>query len=199
MAETGGGSGKPGPILTVGVPLIILAAGGYFAYAKLIKPALDDKAKQATEDKLDASTSVSGKKYGKMIKIAGDPWSGYSTFRGEPRIAAELAKSDVGIEYIDDEKLYDQNERMKALAAGKIDVALTTVDAFLQHGAKNKGKDGLYPGVILWNIDESNGGDAIFLSKDRKSFDDVKPSDKVCYSTGTPSEKRAEPARPKGH
>lgn len=64
---------------------------------------------------------------------------------------------------------------------------LTTVDAFLQHGAKHK-KDGLYPGVIIWGIDESNGGDAIFLSKDKKSFDDVKPSDKVCYSAGTPSE-----------
>ena len=45
MAETGGG--KPGPILTIGVPLIILAAGGYFAWAKLIKPALEDKDKQA--------------------------------------------------------------------------------------------------------------------------------------------------------
>ncbi|MEJ7731956.1 MAG: OmpA family protein [Polyangiaceae bacterium] len=189
MAETsGGGGGKPGPLLTVGVPLVILLAGGFFAWTKLIKPALDDKDKQITDDKLDASTSVSGKKYGKMIKVAGDPWSGYSTFRNEPKIAAELAKGDVGIEYIDDEKLYDQGARMAALAAGKIDLALTTVDAFLQHGAKNKGKDGLFPGVILWNIDESNGGDAIFLSKDKKSFDDVKPSDKVCFSTGTPSE-----------
>ena len=44
------------------------------------------------------------------------------------------------------------------------------------------------PGVILWSIDESNGGDAIFLSKDRKSFDDVRGTDKVCFSTGTPSE-----------
>jgi outer membrane protein OmpA-like peptidoglycan-associated protein len=123
-----------------------------------------------------------------MIKVAGDPWSGYSTFRNEPRLASALAKDDIGVEYVDDEKLYDQNERMSALAAGKIDVALTTVDAFLQHGTKHKDKNGLYPGVILWSIDESNGGDAIFLSKDRKSFDDVRSTDKVCFSTGTPSE-----------
>jgi outer membrane protein OmpA-like peptidoglycan-associated protein/ABC-type amino acid transport substrate-binding protein len=187
MAEQSSG-GKPGPALTVGIPLIILAAGGFFAYMKLIKPALDEKDKKAADEKVQASTSVSGKKYGKMIKVAGDPWSGYSTFRSEPKLAAELGKSDIGIEYIDDEKLYDQSARMEALASGKIDLALTTLDAFLQHGAKRKGKDGLYPGVIVWNIDESNGGDAIFLAKDRKSFDDVKPSDKVCYSAGTPSE-----------
>jgi outer membrane protein OmpA-like peptidoglycan-associated protein len=187
MAQQAGG-GKPGPLLTVGVPLVIIAAAGYFGYAKLIKPALEQKSQQETDKTLQQSTSVSsGAKRGKMIRVAGDGWSGYSTFRSEPRLAAALAKSDIGIEYIDDEKLYDQNNRMDALENGKLDLALTTVDAFLQHGAKHK-KAGLYPGVILWNIDESNGGDAIFLSKGKKSFDDVKPTDKVCYATGTPSE-----------
>jgi len=181
------GAGRPGPVLTIGVPLVILAAAGFFGYTKLIKPALEDKEKQATEEKLNQSTSVSGKKRGKMIRVAGDPWSGYSTFRNEPRLDAELARSDIGIDYIDDEKLYDQNARMEALAKGKLDLALTTIDAFLQHGAKHRA-GGLYPGVILFNIDESNGGDAIFLAKDKKSFDDVKPSDKVCYAAGTPSE-----------
>jgi outer membrane protein OmpA-like peptidoglycan-associated protein len=185
MATSTGG-GRPGPVLTIGVPLIILAAGGYFAWSKLLKPAVEDKQRQATEEVLDKSTSV--KKYGTMLKVAGDPWSGYSTFRSEPRLASALAKDDIGLEYIDDEKLYDQNERMNALASGKIDLALTTVDAFLQHGAKHKDANGLYPGVILWNIDESNGGDAIFLSKERKSFDDVRNTDKVCFSSGTPSE-----------
>ncbi|MCA9634269.1 MAG: OmpA family protein [Myxococcales bacterium] len=180
-------AGRPGPALTVGIPLVILAAGGYFGYTKFIKPAMDEKESKAKEEKLGKSTSLSGKQYGTMIKMAGDPWSGYSTFRKEPQLEQELAKSDIGIAYFDDEKYYDQNERMKALAAGDLDVVLTTVDAFLQHGAKHK-KDGLYPGVIIWGIDESNGGDAIFLSKDKKSFDDVKPSDKVCYSAGTPSE-----------
>jgi outer membrane protein OmpA-like peptidoglycan-associated protein len=179
--------GRPGPVLTVGVPLIILAAASYFGWTKLVKPALDDKTQQAQDEKLAQSTSVSGKKYGKMVRVAGDPWSGYSTFRNEPRLAGELAKNDIGIEYVDDEKLYEQGARMQALAEGKLDLALTTVDAFLQHGAKHK-KDGLYPGVILWNIDESSGGDAIFLTKGRQGFDSVKPSDKVCYATGTPSE-----------
>ncbi len=175
-------SGKPGPALMFGVPLIILLAAGYFGYTMLIAPALEDGDGPASAGSGDKSTS--GKK---MIRIAGDPWSGYSTFRGEPRMAAKLAKDNLAVDYIDDEKYYDQNARMEALAAGKIDLALTTLDAFLQHGIKNL-KDGKYPGVILWNIDESNGGDAIFLAKGRSSFDDVKASDKVCYSEGTPSE-----------
>ena len=183
MAES---SGRPGPALTVGIPLVILIAAGFFGWTKLVKPALEDKQREAKEEALGKSTSV--KKYGTMIRVAGDPWSGYSTFRNEPRLASALAKDDIGVEYVDEEKLYDQNERMAALAAGKIDVALTTVDAFLQHGAKHKDKNGLYPGVILWSVDESNGGDAIFLSKERKSFDDVRATDKVCFSAGTPSE-----------
>jgi len=180
-----GGAGKPGPALMFGVPLVILGVAGFFAYTFLIKPALEDKAAEKRDEVLAESTS--SKKYGTMIRIAGDPWSGYSTFRGEPRLASALAKHDIGVDYIDKEEYYDQDKRMQALAEGKIDLALTTLDAFLQHGAKHK-KSGLYPGVILWNIDESNGGDAIFLTKGKNSFDDVAPSDKVCFSTGTPSE-----------
>jgi outer membrane protein OmpA-like peptidoglycan-associated protein len=179
----GDSKGRPGPALRFGVPLILVVAASYFAYVWLIKPALDEK----KQDDIDKTTSVTGKTYGTMIRVAGDPWSGYSTFRGEPRLAAELGKEDIGITYVDDEKLYDQGERMKALSKGEIDLAVTTIDAFLQHGHKH-GKGGVYPGVIVWNIDESNGGDAIFLEKGKKSFDDVKSTDKVCYSAGTPSE-----------
>jgi outer membrane protein OmpA-like peptidoglycan-associated protein len=185
MTKTTGG--RPGPALTIGIPVIVLAAAGYFGWTMLIKPAMQKKDAAETQQTLSGSTSLSGKKYGTMIRIAGDPWSGYSTFRNEPRLAEALGKADIGIEYIDDEKLYEQGARMEALAEGKLDLALTTLDAFLQHGRKHQ-KKGLYPGVILWNIDESNGGDAVFLAKDRKSFDDIKPTDKVCYSTGTPSE-----------
>jgi len=187
MSASPSSSGRPGPALTVGVPLAILAAAGYFGYQRLVAPALQARREQVTDERLHESTSVSGSKFEKVIKIAGDPWSGYSTFRGEPRLAGALAKSGIGLEYVDDEALYEQGARMRALAEGKLDLVLTTVDAFLQHGAKLK-QEGLYPGVILWNIDESNGGDAIFLAKDRTGFDSVKPSDKVCYATGTPSE-----------
>jgi outer membrane protein OmpA-like peptidoglycan-associated protein len=124
-----------------------------------------------------------------VIRVAGDPWSGYSTFRGEPKLAAQLHKSGICIDYVDaeDQTLWEQSARMAALAKGDIDLAVTTIDAFLQHGAKHK-VDGRYPGAIIWNIDESAGGDAIFVSKNKRSFDDLGPSDTVCYSVGTPSE-----------
>ena len=122
MATSTGGGGRPGPALTIGVPLVILAAGGFFAWTKLIRPALENKQREAKEELLGKSTT---------LRVAGDPWSGYSTFRNEPRLASALAKDDIGIEYVDDEKLYDQNERMAALASGKIDIAVTTVDAIV--------------------------------------------------------------------
>jgi len=187
MNASASSGGRPGPLLAIGIPLVLLSAAGYFGYQKLVAPALEDRRTQAARDELTRSTSVSGKQYEKVIKVAGDPWSGYSTFRNEPRLQMALARSGIGLEYVNDEALYEQGARMRALAAGQIDLALTTVDAFLQHGANVK-QDGQYPGVVLWNIDESNGGDAIFLAKGRTGFDSVKPSDKVCYATGTPSE-----------
>src|SRR5262245_19821570 len=131
--NTASSGGRPGPILTIGVPLAIVGAGAYFGYTMLVKPALEGKRREEAEAQLSQSTSVSGAKFEKMIRVAGDPWSGYSTFRGEPRLAAALAKSNIGVEYVDDQALYEQGARMQALAKGQIDLALTTVDAFLQH------------------------------------------------------------------
>ncbi len=122
-----------------------------------------------------------------VVRVAGDPWSGYSSFRGEPRLKAALAQSGLALEYLDQAELYDQDKRMQALAEGRIDLALTTIDAYLQHGTKHR-RGGRYPGVIVWNIDESNGGDAIFLSQGRAGFDAVQTTDRVCFAAGTPSE-----------
>jgi outer membrane protein OmpA-like peptidoglycan-associated protein len=170
--------GRPGPALTIGIPAVLAAFAGSWGYQYY----------KDTKDPPTATKALATEASGPVkFKVAADPWSGYSTFRKEPRLAAALAKDNISVEYLDDEKFYDQNERMRALGAGELDLALTTLDAFLQHGSKNR-SNGRYPGVILFGIDESSGGDAIFLSKGKKSFDDVLPTDKVCYSTGTPSE-----------
>lgn len=165
------GSPKPRWVAAGAGALLVLGGGWYFS--------------RSSPSRLVTAEPVAADF--KVIRVAGDPWSGYSTFRGEPRLSAELTKAKLRLDYVDDPALYDQDARMKALADGKIDAAVTTIDAFLQHGAKHR-VDGQYPGVIVWNIDESNGGDAIFLDKGRKGFDSVLPTDKVCYSTGTPSE-----------
>jgi len=171
--------GRPGPALKYGLPVLFAVGIGVFGYQKLARPVLNAQALQAAKQEVVSSPVT--------IRVTGDPWSGYSTFRGEPRLKAALAKDRISLDYLEDEKYYDQNERMRALGAGELDLALTTLDAFLQHGAKHQ-KQGQYPGVILLGIDESAGGDAIFLEKGLSGFDDVKASDKVCFAEGTPSE-----------
>lgn len=171
--------GRPGPALKYGLPALFALGLGVVGYRELAIPKPGAQALQAAKQEV-VSNPVT-------VRVTGDPWSGYSTFRGEPRLKAALAKHRITLDYLEDEKYYDQNERMRALGAGEIDLALTTLDAFLQHGAKHR-KQGQYPGVILFGVDESAGGDAIFLEKGRHSFDDVKASDKVCFAEGTPSE-----------
>jgi outer membrane protein OmpA-like peptidoglycan-associated protein len=170
--------GRPGPALTIGIPAVLAAFLGSFGYQYL---------KDTTRTAPSAAKSAAAT--GPItFKVAGDPWSGYSTFRKGSSLHAQLAKEQITVEYLDEEKYYDQNERMAALARGDLDIAVTTLDAFLQHGAKHKDSAGQYPGAIVFGIDESAGGDAIFLSKGRTNFDDVKPSDQVCFAAGTPSE-----------
>src|SRR5688572_12336396 len=100
---------------------------------------------------------------------------------------AALTKDHVELEYLDEEKYYDPSERMRALSVGNLDIALMTLDAFIQFGARYQ-KAGQYPGAVLFAIDESAGGDAIFLAKGLSSLDDVKPTNEVCFTPGTPSE-----------
>jgi outer membrane protein OmpA-like peptidoglycan-associated protein len=172
--------GRPGPAITIGIPAALAAFAGSWGYARL----QDDDARPANPG-VQAAPAPSAEST--TFKVAADPWSGYSTFRSEPRFAAALAKDNITVQYLDEEKYYDQNERLRALAAGEIDLALTTLDAFLQFGAKHQ-QNGQYPGAVIFGIDESAGGDAIFLSREQKSFDDVKPTDAVCFAAGTPSE-----------
>jgi len=175
--------GRPGPALTIGIPTAIAAFAGAWGYSYFkdvgSRPSVSPESVTPALTAQPAAPTT--------FKVAGDPWSGYSTFRREPRFAAALAQDQITLQYLDDEKYYDQNERLRALAAGEIDLALTTLDAFLQFGSKHL-QDGQYPGTIIFGIDESAGGDAIFLSRGQKSFDDVKPTDKVCFAAGTPSE-----------
>lgn len=175
--------GRPGPALTIGIPTAIAAFAGAWGYSYFkdvrSSPGVPEAAATASLTAQPMSPTT--------FKVAGDPWSGYSTFRKEPRFAAALAQDQITLQYLDEEKYYDQNERLRALAAGEIDLALTTLDAFLQFGARHL-QGGQYPGTIIFGIDESAGGDAIFLSHGQKSFDDVKPTDKVCFAAGTPSE-----------
>jgi outer membrane protein OmpA-like peptidoglycan-associated protein len=179
--------GRPGPAITIGIPAVLAAFAGSWGYAYLEDTYFEDSDASGANVGVDVPAAPATAAEPTTFKVAADPWSGYSTFRNEQRFTTALAKQGVTLSYLDEEKYYDQNERLRALAAGEIDLALTTLDAFLQFGAKHL-QNGQYPGAIIFGIDESAGGDAIFLSRARKSFDDVKPTDAVCYAAGTPSE-----------
>jgi len=166
------------------LPLLLLATALVFGYRQF------GTSMPASTRITSAKSELASNRTGPVtIRVAADPWSGYSTFRGEPRLKAALAKNQIAVNYLDEEKYYDQDQRMRALGEGEIDIALTTLDAFLQHGA-NRLKDGQYPGIIVFRLDESAGGDAIFLEKGIGSFDEVKSGGKVCFAEGTPSEHR---------
>lgn len=161
------------PVIAIGLPVLALVGVGLISYASM----QGDK----------AAATIAAAPPATRLKVAGDPSSGYSTFRKEPRLTAALAKDEVELEYLDEERYYDPSERMRALGVGNLDLAVVTLDAFIQFGARHQ-KDGKYPGVVLFAIDESAGGDAMFMVKGRSSLDDVKPGDEVCFTSGTPSE-----------
>src|SRR5262245_43159710 len=96
--------GRPGPALTIGIPAVAAAFLGSFGYQYL-----KDTSRTATP-MAKAAAAIEPITF----KIAGDPWSGYSTFRKGSQLHAQLAKEQITVEYIDDEKYYDQNERMAA-------------------------------------------------------------------------------------
>jgi len=171
------GSRKQGgglnPVIAIGLPALAVVGFGLISYASK----MGDK----------AAATLAAAPPPIRLKVAGDPSSAYSTFRKEPQLMAALAKDHVELEYLDDERYYEPSERMRALSVGNLDIAVMTLDAFIQFGARYQ-KAGQYPGVILFAIDESAGADAMFMAKGHSSLDDVKPADEICFTPGTPSE-----------
>lgn len=75
----------------------------------------------------------------------------------------------------------DVKTRMPALAAGRIDVATTTVDAVLGFTSPS------HPLTYLFAVDDSRGGDGIVARKDIKSIADLKGK-KVAFTQGSVSQ-----------
>jgi outer membrane protein OmpA-like peptidoglycan-associated protein len=161
------------PVIAIGLPVIAIIGIGLISYASRLGS--------------EAAATLAAAPPPPRLKVAGDPSSSYSTFRKEPLLTAALSAAHIELEYLDEERYHDPSERMRALAVGNLDIAVMTLDAFIQFGARHK-KAGEYPAVVLFAIDESSGADAMFMTKGRTSFDDVKPGDEVCFAPGTPSE-----------
>ena len=88
----------------------------------------------------------------RTITVWGDDWLGYLIFKSRA-MQDSLRKQRIGLKY---EQVFDFRERVQGLAQGKCDFLAITCDSYIANG-----KEFDYPGVILFLIDESYGGDAI--------------------------------------
>lgn len=131
--------------------LVTITVIGMLAW-KFIKPALDKKAQQKTSQETSEAKDIKGE-----VSIALDSWAGYFPFWSKD-FKKKMRQAGYTVKIIDDKA--DYPERMKQLAEGKINFAVVTVDSFLLNAAQHS-----FPGVIIFVIDESHGGDAIVARK----------------------------------
>lgn len=111
------------------------------------------------------------------LKLAHSTWVGY----GPLYIAKE--KGFFKAEGLDVELVVmeDVKTRLPALAAGRLDVAVTTVDTVLNFYSEKR------PFKYLFAVDDSKGGDGIVANKDITSIAGLKGK-KVAYTEGSVSQ-----------
>jgi NitT/TauT family transport system substrate-binding protein len=120
---------------------------------------------------------VGGSAAAEPLKLAHSTWVGY----GPLYIAKEKGFFDgegIEVELI---VMEDPKIRFAALAAGQIDVAVTTVDTVLNYLSEQQGYR------YLFALDDSKGGDGIVADKDIATVADLKGKS-VAYAEGSVSQ-----------
>lgn len=111
------------------------------------------------------------------ISIGLSTWVGY----GPLYIAQDQGFfKDEGLS-VDLVKMEDPKTRMPAMIAGRIDMAVTTIDTVLNFYSPK------HPLTYLFALDESAGGDGIVADKDIKTIKDLKGK-KVAFAEGSVSQ-----------
>jgi OOP family OmpA-OmpF porin len=117
------------------------------------------------------------------LVVEGDAWSGYAPFRDPDHLLANTGLSAI---YVDQPC---QAARADDLTAGRAEIALTTLDQYILHEPE---------GTVVGVIDQSLGADALVLTDDLNSIDDLpglveeyamedrKPV--IAYTANSPSE-----------
>lgn len=135
-----------------------------------------------------SGTTASNRQGTTQLKLLGDTFSGYSTFRnGE--FQTTLQETGLQIQYEDE---FDQTLRAERLSQNKADLIVTTLDQFLQQQPKGK---------IVGLLDRTVGADAVVLNTQQygvQSFLDLNQlveqeraqgkTLSIAYATDTPSE-----------
>ena len=122
-----------------------LSAGGLWLLQNTAPELLPSLLGQSSDN-----SSISSRNKG-TFKVLGDTFSGYSTFRSDS-LKDALSEPGIRLDYADE---FNQSQRAKALAEGKADFIVTTLDQFLKQ--KPKGK-------VVGLIDRTVGADAVVLN-----------------------------------
>jgi outer membrane protein OmpA-like peptidoglycan-associated protein len=133
------------------------------------------------EDETIKAKSSDAAKLTDHVRIAGDGWIGYSLFRS-PEFKRYLESESIGLAWTDDQANYP--DRMAKLAAGEYDLIATTLDAYILNARTAE-----YPGVVIFVVDESKGGDGIVAVKDIKAIADLAaPGTTIALTPNSPSD-----------
>jgi OmpA-OmpF porin, OOP family len=147
------GATKPSALILLG----ILSAGGFAiaGFGYLIASILGQRS-----DVLSVSPpSNQDPTVRDDLKILGDTFSGYSTFRN-PAFLNALKASGLNLQYADE---FDQAKRAASLSQGQADILVTTLDQFLKQKPA---------GRVVGLIDRTVGADAVVLNT--KQFPQLK-------------------------
>lgn len=131
------------PNLALAITFIVTTAvsiGGFWAVSKFFQGSIP----------ITNNPSEPAKNPGE-IKLLGDTFSGYSTFRNGTFLES-LKGAGIKLDYADE---FDQAKRVKLLNDGQSDLIVTTLDRFIKQ--KPKGK-------IVGLIDRTIGADAVVLN-----------------------------------
>ncbi len=157
--------------------IVAIAGGAFYKWGlpkiKARQKAADERQKAEEYDKASA-----GGKYDISVTCAGDAWSGYSLFRSA-KFRSFLSSLKIGYRYETEENL---QKRFAALADGKYDFAVATIDGYTLNALESN-----YPGVIIFLVDESDGGDSIIGGPNARTIDDLE-GHRVAYTANSPSE-----------
>ncbi|MBI2836699.1 MAG: OmpA family protein [Acidobacteria bacterium] len=154
------------------IVLLVLAASGYAVYTRYIQPRL--KSKEGLSKLLKTSKFSEAE----TLRVAHNEWSGYNInylikalgYDQQNKFSLEVQVEN------DPEKAYAM------LEGGDIDLNGTTIDMFVGQAGKRD------PGVLLFKVDDSDGGDALVVNHDKiKTLNDL-IGKKVSFEEGSPSQ-----------
>ncbi len=145
------------------------------------KPTTAAKQEKQQEEVVEATSGTSS--YQHTFKLGLDGFSGYAVLRS-PQLKEQLRTVGIKVETIDDGANY--NERMAALADGRLAMAAFPLDALLTASSGRK----LLPATVVALIDETRGADALVAYREKfPNIDSLNnPETRFVLVSGSPSE-----------